>query len=400
MVTVKSLLNEPSMKELIVLAGHGGLNKTVKAVSVMDAPDSYKWLRGNEIILTTGFMLGNDVWQIEHLVDSLIKSHCSGLGIKKGRFIHELPSSVIEMAKANDFPIIEIPTHFRWSEIMSVFYKKDYLEVEDITITKTEGKRSPGIETIYHDFVKGILTNKLTEKDFTRLKGIKGFDKVKYRGIIIVYSPKPKEIFDSMKYVFESGRFLNIGSINSYLAVDNTNQRAVVLVEFTPQEKIKLEMWYQLLYEGVEHCGDGSDDSFLAIGSFNTKIENIMKCHEEAEEALRIGRVLWPAHRCFIYPMVSVYKELESSSKHDLHYIKLLSSYNKNESYAAIEILEAFIESGSYAKAAAMFTMHDNTMSYRINRMCDDLQLDLKNHMVRNNLLLQIKCWRLLGQEQ
>ena len=46
MVTVESLLNIEKLKELKIIAGPNGINNEIKAVSIMDAPDSYKWLNG------------------------------------------------------------------------------------------------------------------------------------------------------------------------------------------------------------------------------------------------------------------------------------------------------------------------------------------------------------------
>ena len=57
METVKTLLNMKKLKELKIVAGCDGVNNEIRTITILDAPDSYKWLKGREFILTSGFML-------------------------------------------------------------------------------------------------------------------------------------------------------------------------------------------------------------------------------------------------------------------------------------------------------------------------------------------------------
>ena len=122
MVTLSELLKSPSLSEITVAAGEEGLTNSVLSVSVMDAPDSYKWLRGGELILTSAYLFGGDVKIMLLSLNNLIEAGASGLGIKKNRFLREIPKEVINLANRRKFPILQIPYRFGWSEISGVFY--------------------------------------------------------------------------------------------------------------------------------------------------------------------------------------------------------------------------------------------------------------------------------------
>ena len=126
MITLEKLLTMPALRDMKLLASRSGLNKEVRAVSVMDAPDSYKWLRGGELLLTSGYLLGNDPDLLAYLINKLVEAGSSALAIKQGRFMSTIPEYVLQFAERHQFPIIEIPNRFVWSDIIAVFYELFY----------------------------------------------------------------------------------------------------------------------------------------------------------------------------------------------------------------------------------------------------------------------------------
>ncbi|MDR2035524.1 MAG: PucR family transcriptional regulator [Coriobacteriales bacterium] len=123
MITIEMLIKTPSLKGMKIIAGKEGAAREVTAVSVLDAPDSYKWLKGGELILTSGYMFGEDVRLLELFLDNLIKAGASGLGIKKERFLSKVPESIVRIANKNQFPVLEIPYQLVWSDVISRFYR-------------------------------------------------------------------------------------------------------------------------------------------------------------------------------------------------------------------------------------------------------------------------------------
>ena len=105
MLTVRDLVTE---LKLPVRAGEDGLDLPVRWVHISELPDPTPWLSGGELLLTTGMQLKTAESQ-RNFVERLAEHHLAGLGIGTG-FRHEsVPESLIEIAAARAFPVIEVP---------------------------------------------------------------------------------------------------------------------------------------------------------------------------------------------------------------------------------------------------------------------------------------------------
>lgn len=126
MISMIDLLKVPSLSDLKIIAGQNGLSRQISTVTLLDAPDGPKWLKGGEFVLTSAYIFDNDYQLLEDYIKGLIKSGASGLGIKTGRFLDQVPERIIAIAGDNQFPIIQIPYHLVWTDIIAPFYKLKY----------------------------------------------------------------------------------------------------------------------------------------------------------------------------------------------------------------------------------------------------------------------------------
>lgn len=108
-LTVKELLGSEEFREYKLVAGKQGENRKILAVSVMDAPDIYQWLRGGEILITTGYLFKENIEFLSFLVRKIYEADAAALFIKIGRFIDEIPPDVIDLADGLQFPIVVMP---------------------------------------------------------------------------------------------------------------------------------------------------------------------------------------------------------------------------------------------------------------------------------------------------
>ncbi len=121
---LKDVLEIFSLEGFKIIAGHEGIDRPMSRITVMDAPDSYKWISGGEFVMTTGYILKNDDKGFLDIVKKLEKKGAAGLGIKLKRFIKELPISVYNYANENNFTIIEIPMEYSFFDIMNPVLSK------------------------------------------------------------------------------------------------------------------------------------------------------------------------------------------------------------------------------------------------------------------------------------
>ena len=57
MIRLRDILAMDIFRNFKIIAGKNGSDREVKTVSVMDAPDIYKWMKGGEFLITSGYVV-------------------------------------------------------------------------------------------------------------------------------------------------------------------------------------------------------------------------------------------------------------------------------------------------------------------------------------------------------
>ncbi len=100
-----------------MLAGKGGLNRLVQGISVQDAPTGAQWVKGKELLLSTGYFLKDNTEYFKELIIESNEKNSSGIGIKVGRYLEKIPEEIIELCNNLNFPLIDLPKNAAWIEI-------------------------------------------------------------------------------------------------------------------------------------------------------------------------------------------------------------------------------------------------------------------------------------------
>ena len=107
-VTVRDILDVPGMP-LRLLAGEGQAERPIRWVHVSELEDPTPWLKGGELILTTGMGVGATSPKQRAYVKRLADAGLAGLGFGLG-FSHErVPKALVAAAAQADFPLFEVP---------------------------------------------------------------------------------------------------------------------------------------------------------------------------------------------------------------------------------------------------------------------------------------------------
>ncbi|MEO9613581.1 MAG: PucR family transcriptional regulator ligand-binding domain-containing protein [Nitratireductor sp.] len=123
-LTVGQILTLPAMQDGSLLAGSKGLDRVVETATVLDAPDAVRWLRGQELALTSTYPLLQLRHRLDRFVHELVEHGASGLGLKLNRYMKRVPQKMIDCADALDFPIIVVPEGVAWVEIITPVMSK------------------------------------------------------------------------------------------------------------------------------------------------------------------------------------------------------------------------------------------------------------------------------------
>ena len=115
--TVRETLALDSFRGFRVLAGFEGLDREISSTTFIEAPDSWKWIRGGECVLTLAYAFQTED-QLLALVRELIERQATCIGIKTERYIKQVPQSVLNLADQHKFPIIDIPISVPFAAII------------------------------------------------------------------------------------------------------------------------------------------------------------------------------------------------------------------------------------------------------------------------------------------
>jgi purine catabolism regulator len=118
-VTVNEMMSDRFFSDYKFIAGRSGGNRVIHAATVFDAPDGYKWFRGKELVLSTGFLFVDNMELFKEIIRFLNSKNVAGMGIKTSRYLHSIPQEIINLADSLNFPLIEIPGDVAWIDIIS-----------------------------------------------------------------------------------------------------------------------------------------------------------------------------------------------------------------------------------------------------------------------------------------
>lgn len=102
-----------------ILAGEKGLDRETQAVSLLDAPDGYKWVKGKEFVLSSGYLFKDDIELFKNTIVFLHKNNSTAMGIKLKRYLDEIPQEIIELCDELGFPLIQIPYDLAWIDVIN-----------------------------------------------------------------------------------------------------------------------------------------------------------------------------------------------------------------------------------------------------------------------------------------
>lgn len=117
-LTVRDILGFKSLEGVRVIAGEDSLGNAVLSASVMEVPDIDPWVKEGDLLLTTLYPIKSDAGSQDTLIPRLVKRGLAGLAIKPGRYVDEIPRSIIQSAEEIGFPLLELAPQASFNEII------------------------------------------------------------------------------------------------------------------------------------------------------------------------------------------------------------------------------------------------------------------------------------------
>jgi purine catabolism regulator len=129
--TVDELLRASHL-DLRLVAGGVGLANPIRWAHVSELDDPTPWLRGGEILLTTGMGLGSTAARQRAYLGRLVDAGLAGLGVGTGFSFARVPRPLAQAADAAGFPLFEVPYEVPFIAITEAVFAKVAAEQYDL----------------------------------------------------------------------------------------------------------------------------------------------------------------------------------------------------------------------------------------------------------------------------
>ncbi len=365
-ISLFELYNDTKSKyKLNLVAGNNGINNLISWVYYSEDNSTIDFIRGNELIFTTGLEYNQtENWLLE-LIKNLIKHNACGLVINTGNYIKSIPNDIIDYCNTYNFPLITMPWEIHLVDIM-----QDYC---NCIITEEQKSKN----------IAGIIKNLLLDRECSYEDcDILSENNYSLDGYFYVAKLNPSSLVqDSLTYFYKLSFYYstikyNLISINKdYFLVINSEDNSTCL---------------DYLRSLSDKISDKCDIKFYV----SSAIKGIKKLSIGYTEANKCSLI--PSSKtCTFYDDLGLYKLLlQINNKDSLteFYNKSLGKlidYDNRHNTDLLNTLKLYLLHNSSVQAVADATFtHRNTINYRIKKIKNILDVDIDNVTVKMEILL------------
>lgn len=348
-----------------LIAGENNMNTLVQWVHLIEDNQAATFLRGNELIFTTGIgqFAGSTLL---HFVQELKKVGASGLVVNIGPYIPSVSTEVIAFCKEQEFPLFTVPWSVRLVDITYAFCHHIIQKEENAATVSDAFKNaifSPKDVENYKPVLERMEFN--VSADFCIIGlAIVANDETRY-----MEYEKQVQLYVQKILIHASDKF-NVFSWKSNLII--------VLQDF-PKKEIDSSM--NQLIEKCNEKGKGFS-LYVGISNINTGLKSLGHSYTRAMAVVRMAvkqkiSKLW-------YESLGLYKILIALEDHEelsnlyRDVLGKLEEYDKEKGTDYMDTLWCYLKSNASVQEVAKKTfVHRNTINYKLKRIKEILECDL-----------------------
>jgi purine catabolism regulator len=156
-LTLADLLKIPGL-DIRLKAGGRGVRNAIRWVHVSELEDPTPWLKGGELLLTTGMGVGRTPAKQRAYLDRLRKAGLAGLGFGTGFSFKAVPTALQQAADTAAFPIFEVPYAVPFIAITEAVFTRLVAEQFDLLSRSLEAEHSLTRSVLEGRGIDGIVT--------------------------------------------------------------------------------------------------------------------------------------------------------------------------------------------------------------------------------------------------
>ena len=349
-MTLKELFEQSKKKyRLELIAGEKGIHTVVKWIYLLEDLNNISFIRGGELIISTGLANTADNW-LEDFFYALEGKNVSGIILNIGKYINTIPDVLIDYCNRKGIPVLTMPWEMHIADIMQDCCNN---------LIKEQQKE----DYLSNTFANAMFDNSIDSSFIDKYESVNphfGY------GIIAVKNAADNKLIPILTQM---------------------EQKYVILTRNTTQYIILYYSMIKNLNTAIEHFLRKSliaEDVYYGIATIGQTIDCFFAKRIEADKALRVA--IATKKPCCFYNDLGLYQVVLAISDQAIldnlytRYLQAIIEYDQKHNSNYLEILRCYIEFNSSVQLVAQRTFtHRNTINYRIAKIKELLHCDLSS---------------------
>lgn len=378
-ISVQSLFNSTAdVYRLKMISGKEGSLRSVSWMYYTEDVSTLNFLRGGELVITTGMEIGRlaenngksqDSYIVEYLsrlINAVSEQGASGIILNLGKYIPSVPEEILLLCQRLQLPLLTMP----W-------------EIHIIDIMQDYGNRIVNDRQKGQSLEKTLFNAIFNQKDFnvvqlenTAFAGAKEFS------IVLLELPESLAEKDEdgftryMDYSFNVKTGLHAGEYSYFLYENN------IVYVFHDDGHQHFEQ-----IEKAVRKDKNFEQSRISVSGVCSTARELKEEYRHAELALKLAN---PETLAGDYDKLGVFQllgEVQDRRVLERMYENILGplkEFGKEKLDDYLNTLRLYLcSSGKVQKTAEENSTHRNTVNYRIRKICDTLAIDLSDGETR-----------------
>jgi purine catabolism regulator len=154
--TVADLLSRPGL-DVRLVGGSEGSSNAIRWVHVSELEDPTQWLKGGELLLTTGMGVGATPARQRAYLRRLVEARLAGLGFGTGFSFAKVPKALADAADREGFPLFEVPYDVPFIAITEAVFTRMGAEQYDVLQRSLEAEHTLTRAVLEGEGVDGVI---------------------------------------------------------------------------------------------------------------------------------------------------------------------------------------------------------------------------------------------------
>lgn len=381
-ISVRAALEIEAVKACRILGGRAGLDREIWYINAMEQPDITGWVRKNELMITTGYVIREDKEKLLELIRNLNDIGAAGLMIKT-EFFSEFPKEAGELADRLSFPLMSWPDDMSFITLMHPIMEA-VVESQSTTLKRVQNsleqtRTQTANRNLFEDLQSGMIPmeqiaeERTTALDWPQLPirlivfDIRGYKELRERLPVEKLLERKEKI---LKIIVDS-----LGEKEQFHGVAFTRNDNFVGIVRDRGELDDLKCLVNVILLRLETRLN--QQMRVGISEIGWKFREISSLYRNAMDAIEIIRRTAPEASVACIEELWFPQLLKNVAKNNLTCIRRMwepleavEAYDREHEGVLMETLQVYLDHSCQKQVTAdQLFLHRNTLTYRLKKI-------------------------------